>query len=79
MSAQLWTILVVVSLATMLGILHVMASWIGSETQLHELRRRVAELRAQRLERMKEIAESRVKIVKTDSDKSGGEHHSKAA
>lgn len=79
MSTQLWTILAVVSLATVLGILHVMAGWVRSETQLQELRRRVQELRAQRLERMKEIAETRGKTIKTDGGKAAAGSHSKAA
>ncbi len=78
MSMQVWTILAIVSLAAILGILHVMASWVESQSNLHELRRRVQELRAQRVERMREIAETRVKMVRTDQSKSGG-GHSKAA
>lgn len=78
MSMQVWTILSIVSVAAILGILHVMASWVESETQLQELRRRVQELRAQRVEKMRELAETRVKVVRTDQHKSGG-GHSKAA
>ncbi len=79
MSTQLWTIITVFSLATVLGILHVVAGWVRSETHLQELRRRKEELRAQRLERKREAAETRSKTNKTDGGKAASGSHSTAA
>lgn len=57
LSGQFLTLLVIVGGLGVLGILHVMATAVRHDTELHDLKLRVHTLRREQMERLKRIAE----------------------
>lgn len=62
MSGPLWAILAILALASVLGILQIMASWVENEVRRTELRRRVQQIREERIKRLKQLEEAGVDV-----------------
>lgn len=57
MPLEVWAAVLFVGLGAALGLLHPLAMMLRNETQLHDLRLRVAQLREVQLKRLRALAE----------------------
>ncbi|GJQ29762.1 MAG: hypothetical protein HBSAPP03_16460 [Phycisphaerae bacterium] len=58
LSGPVWVVLAVIAVVTAMAILQVLASAVGRDTFVHDLRVRVAQLRAEQMERLRRLAEN---------------------
>jgi uncharacterized iron-regulated membrane protein len=65
---EVWTLLAIAAIAGILGILHLLATAVGHETYVHDLRVKVNTLRRDQLERLRRLAEQHSASVEIVED-----------
>lgn len=54
---EVWTLLAIAAIAGVLGLLHLLATTVGNETYVHDLKVKVNTLRLDQLNRLRKLAE----------------------